>query len=93
MSDHSGTINHDTSEPNAKAVLYSVLGTVALFVVTVFAGMLYYLGSSSKELNDKELVGTPKELKELHESEDSQLNTGSIPISNAMEQVVREYRN
>ncbi len=91
MSDHSGTINHDTSEPHAKAVFLSIVATVIFFVGTVVLGVLYYLGTSSAFLNQNEEVGSPAELKELHTYEDTQLELGPVPIKQAMQQIVREY--
>jgi len=102
MSHSTGQINHDTSEPNAKAIGWSMLITLVTLLVIVFLCTLYYRGANSGELNTKETSRENLDLKELRNYEqktlnevkwiDTQKGRVSLPIENAMDKVVQAYK-
>jgi uncharacterized protein affecting Mg2+/Co2+ transport len=104
MSHSEGVINHDQSNPNSKAIVWSMIITVISLVLTVWAGKIIYNSMSSNELNSKEVTGggfiSQQELKayeddQLHSLKwiDQSKGKVQIPIQTAMQLTLKKYQH
>ncbi len=103
MSDHHhGTINHDTSEPYIKAIVWGVLITTAFTLFMVKVGLEIHKSMSSHEKDQKENVSDTADVKSLRAEEqvtltqytltDKAKGTVVLPIAVAMDRVVAAYQ-
>ena len=105
MSGHNeeGKINHDTSEPNSKSIFFAVLITAVSLLLIFVCSRFFYEGTVTSDQNMKEsCMDTPSSIQEQREMEKEMLCPSSsniefkagrvMPVSEAMEKVVRQYQ-
>lgn len=104
MSHHdSTTINHDVSEPQAKAIFLAVFVTAIVLLSIVWCSKLFYEGTRTEDQNDKE--GSMVRGSDLQIQRDMEVQTLTtakildqkegrvqIPISDAIDRVVKAYQ-
>lgn len=88
----SGKINHDTTEPFARLIAYTIILTAILLIITVQASSIYYSWTLSRELDRKEAGFVPYDLKELRTQEKAIFQSAKLPLESAMKDVVRSYQ-
>jgi hypothetical protein len=98
---HDGSINHDQSEPNVSAILWSGLVATLLLLVAIYAAIYIYHSGLSTEIMNKQSGSDPLSLQDLREEEAEKLagygwvstenNTVYIPIEAAKEKVLARY--
>ena len=102
MSSHSGTINHDQSEPNKKAIGLSVIATTLILIFIIWGSVLYYRGTSSAEImrkeNNKSMCTSLQDIRQYEKhmltqnGMDTEKHMKMMPINDAMKSVVAHYQ-
>lgn len=100
---HSGTINHDQTEPNNTAGIVTLVVSALLIATSVVFCIYFFLGIVEVEKQAASAKNTYPEVEKLRIYEMETLNTLSwkdksvrtviIPISDAIDRVVQSYQN
>jgi len=92
---HSGEINHDTTEPDAKIISIWFFWIGVFLVLVVIGSIYYYYGTFSEEQNSKENVSSQKDYSDPMTKAawiDKSQGTLRLPIDIAVQKVVEDYQ-
>ncbi len=90
-----GEINHDTTEPNAKALVVWITGIMVFLVVIVAISFYYYFGVISSEQNKKEMMDTEtSQVDPMTRAAwvDREKGLVRLPIDMAIQKTVQDYQ-